>query len=161
MNLHSSSYCQDTIKTIQNAIKVVFALYNENKNSNRITDIGLNFDRICDYSVIGLHAYITDQVAQYIKVALKGKYECDDKSVNKIAEKIIQHGNPQNIMDLFDFLQPTQSKEIRGNNNYAEYVKLYKSRNAYVHEKEDNKLDKLIYSRIKANITTFLRSLII
>ena len=45
-------------------------------------------------------------------------------------------------MDLFDFLQPTESKVIKVSNNFEEYYKLYKSRNAYVHEnKDNNKLD--------------------
>ena len=119
-----------------------FALYNENKNSNRITDIGINFDSICDYSIIGLHAYITEQVAQYIRVALRKKYGCTDEKANNIADKIMHHGNPKNIMDLFDFLQPTESKVIKVSNNFEEYYKLYKSRNAYVHEnKDNNKLD--------------------
>jgi hypothetical protein len=154
-----SSLCNDTISTIENAIGVVFALYNTKKNSNNAIDIGLDFNRICDYSVIGLHAFITDQVAKYIQVALKQKYDCTDKSVNKIAEKIIQHGNPQNIMDLFDFLQPAQSKKIKGNNNYAEYCKLYSSRNAYVHENGENKLDITHIESNKNKYYNFLKEL--
>jgi|GEM_PF-7008732 hypothetical protein len=157
--ISSSSLCQETINAIENAIGVVSALYNTNKSSNKSADIGLDFDRICDYSVIGLHAYITDQVAQYIKVALKGKYECTDESVNNIAEKIIQHGNPKTIMELFDFLQPAKSKKIRGNDNYNEYCKLYKSRNAHVHENKNNKLDITYIVEHKNKYFDFLREL--
>lgn len=159
MNLHSSSYCQDTIDTIKTAIEAVSALYNENKFSNRLADIGLYFDRICDYSIIGLHAFITEQVTQYIKVVLKGKYDCTDNSVNKIAEKIILHGNPKNIMDLFDFLQPSQSATIKGNNNYAEYVRLYNSRNAHVHENKNEKLDITHIVKHQNKYYDFLREL--